>query len=91
MFNPLLAAALGFLAGIAFLALARYVFRRLGARRGPTFETIRPTFESIRPEVGPIRPPETIDEELIAVLAAAASETLQAPVRVLSHRVEPRR
>jgi len=77
MLNLLLAAALGFLAGIAFLALAQYLFRRLGERRGPTVESIRPV--------------EIVDEELIAVLAAAASETLQAPLRVLSHRVEPKR
>jgi len=119
MFDPFLMAALAFLAGMAFLALAQYVIRRLGARRGPTVDSILPTFESVRSTVEParpavesiptavesiaaavesgpaavesIRPVEIVDEELIAVLAAAASETLQASVRVLSYRVEPKR
>ena len=98
MLNLLLAAALGFLAGLAFLALAQYAFRRLGARRGPTIQSIRPALESIPPKVGStrpavesIRPVEALDEELIAVLAAAASEALHARVRVLSHGVESKR
>jgi hypothetical protein len=100
MSNPFAAAALGFLAGMVFLALVLYAVRRLGDRSGPKVEP------------GP--PAETVDEELIAVLAAAAHEALQAPARLfqvhvhrepaverwsragrvdvmVSHRVEPKR
>lgn len=100
MFSPLLAAALGFLAGMVFLAVSLYVFPRLGDRP--------------RPKVEPMQPAEAVDDEVIAVLAAAAGEALQAPVRLhqvhvhrepaverwsragrvdimTSHRVEPKR
>jgi hypothetical protein len=75
MFSPLVAAALGFLAGMVFLAVWLYVFRRLGDRPGPRVE--------------PMRPAEAIGDELIAVLAAAAREALQAPVRL--HQVHVHR
>jgi hypothetical protein len=68
MFSPLLAAALGFLAGMVFLAVSLYAFPRLGDRPGPKIE--------------PMRLVEAIDDEVIAVLAAAAREALQAPVRL---------
>ena len=75
MSSPLLAAALGFLAGMVFLAASLYVFSRLGGRP--------------RARVEPMQPVEAVDDEVIAVLAAAAREGLQAPVRL--HQVHVHR
>ena len=68
MFSPLLAAALGFLAGMVFLAASLFVLPRMGGQP--------------RPKVEPMQPEEAVDDEVIAVLAAAAREGLQAPARL---------
>lgn len=72
--HPLVVALIAFtivMAGMAFLVVVLEVFRRLGQRTAR-----RPA------AAGTAAEPPAIDEELVAVLTAAAREVLGAPVRL---------
>jgi hypothetical protein len=73
MSSPFVAGAFGFVAGMVFLALVLYILGKVRHQPGR------------KAEPAPIE--ETASEELIAVLAAAAREALQAPVRVFQVHV----
>ena len=77
--HPLVVALIAFaivMAGMAFLVVVLEIFRRIGAR------TTRRAAAAAAAAGGAPAPVEALDEELIAVLAAAAREALGAPVRL---------
>jgi len=75
--HPVVVALIAFaivMAGMAFLVVVLEIFRRIGART-----TRRAAAAAAGGAPAPVEAP---DEELIAVLAAAAREALGAPVRL---------